>query len=66
MKAVSVVGSYVGSLAEMRELMSIASTGVLPDMPLTSKPLDHATQALEALRAGHVRGRIILKTPQEA
>ena len=66
MKAVSVIGSYVGSLAEMRELMAIAGTGVLPDMPLTSKPLANATQALEALRAGQVRGRIILKTPEEA
>ena len=61
MKAVSVIGSYVGSLGEMRELMAIAKSGVLPDMPLTSQPLDHATQALEDLRAGRVRGRIILK-----
>ena len=62
MKAVSVIGSYVGSLAEMQELMAIARTGVLPDMPLTEQPLANATAALEDLRAGRVRGRIILKT----
>jgi hypothetical protein len=39
MKAVSVEGSYVGSLQEMQELMAIARTGVLPDLPLTSQPL---------------------------
>ncbi len=62
MKAVRIIGSYVGSLAEMQELMAIAVSGVLPDLPLTSLPLEAATQALDELRAGRVRGRIILKT----
>ena len=61
MKAVSVTGSYVGSLQEMQELMAIARSGVLPDLPLTTQPLSTATQALEDLRAGRIRGRTILK-----
>jgi len=61
MKAVSVEGSYVGSLQEMQELMAIARTGVLPDLPLRTLPLDQATRALEDLRAGRIRGRAILK-----
>jgi len=61
MKAVSVEGSYVGSLQEMQELMAIARTGVLPDLPLSTLPLDQATRALEDLRAGRIRGRAILK-----
>ena len=61
MKAVSVVGSYVGSLLEMQELMAIARSGVLPDMPLRQQPMESATQALDDLRAGRVRGRIVLK-----
>lgn len=61
MKAVSVVGSYVGSLLEMQELMAIARSGVLPDMPLRQQPMESATQALNDLRAGRVRGRIVLK-----
>jgi D-arabinose 1-dehydrogenase-like Zn-dependent alcohol dehydrogenase len=66
MKAVSVIGSYVGSLIEMQELMAMARDGVLPDMPLTEQPLANATAALEDLRAGRVRGRIVLKTASEA
>ena len=66
MKAVSVIGSYVGSLTEMQELMDLAGTGVLPDMPLTQQPLAQATQALADLRAGKVRGRVILKTEAAA
>ena len=66
MKAVSVIGSYVGSLAEMQELMAIARSGALPDMPLTRQPLANATAALDDLRAGRVRGRIILKAGAQA
>ena len=62
MKAVSVIGSYVGSLSEMQELMQLAGSGTLPDMPITQQPLAQATQALDDLRAGRVRGRVILKT----
>lgn len=61
MKAVTVVGSYVGNLQEMRELMAIARSGVLPAMPVTLRPLDQATEAVEELRAGRVRGRTILR-----
>jgi D-arabinose 1-dehydrogenase-like Zn-dependent alcohol dehydrogenase len=60
MKAVSVIGSYVGSLKEMQELMAIARHGKLPGLPLVTHPLAHATQALDDLRAGRVRGRAIL------
>ena len=61
MKAVSVTGSYVGSLQEMQELMAIARSGVLPDLPLATQALGTATEALEDLRAGRIRGRTILK-----
>jgi len=66
MKAVSVIGSYVGSLSEMQELMALAGSGVLPDMPVTQQPLAQATQALDDLRGGRVRGRVILKAGADA
>ncbi len=61
MKGVTIVGSYVGNLAEMEELMVIARSGVLPPMPLTTQPLANATQALDDLRAGRIKGRTILQ-----
>jgi D-arabinose 1-dehydrogenase-like Zn-dependent alcohol dehydrogenase len=60
MKAHTVVGSYVGSLAELHSLMAIARDGRLPPLPVTTRPLAQATQALEDLRQGKVRGRTIL------
>ena len=64
MKAVSIIGSYVGSLSEMHELLAIARSGVLPDMPVSVRPMSGATQALDDLRAGRVRGRVILENPE--
>lgn len=61
MKAVSVIGSYVGSLSEMQALMTIGRSGKLPDLPLTVQGLDSATQALDDLRAGRIRGRTVLQ-----
>ena len=61
MKGVTVVGSYVGSQPDMQELMTIARSGTLPGLPLIAQPLAGATQALEDLKAGKIRGRTILK-----
>ena len=60
MKAVSIIGSYVGSLAEMHELMRIARSGTLPALPLTTRPLAAAGEALADLKEGRIRGRAVL------
>jgi D-arabinose 1-dehydrogenase-like Zn-dependent alcohol dehydrogenase len=61
MKAVSIVGSYVGSLAEMRALLALVRSEPLPPLPLDERPLAAADAALADLRAGRVRGRAILR-----
>lgn len=60
MKVVTVAGSYVGSLQEMGELMEIARSQALPPMPITKRPLDGVSAALQDLRDGKVRGRIVV------
>ena len=61
MRAVSIVGSYVGSLQELAELLDIARAGKLPPMPVSIRPLADASESLDALRAGRVHGRTILQ-----
>ncbi|MCC6247450.1 MAG: alcohol dehydrogenase catalytic domain-containing protein [Rubrivivax sp.] len=61
MKALSIAGSYVGSLAELRELLAFARQGRLPAMPVAARPLAEASQALDDLRAGRIKGRAILQ-----
>jgi alcohol dehydrogenase/propanol-preferring alcohol dehydrogenase len=60
LKAISITGSYVGSLHEMHELMALTRSGALPPLPLSTQPLANATQVLADLKAGHVRGRTVL------
>ncbi len=61
MRAITVQGSYVGSLQEMKELLALVASGKVPPVPLTERPLDQANAALEDLKAGRVIGRAILK-----
>ena len=61
LRAVSIIGSYVGSLAEMGEVMALARQGGLPAMPVTARPLSEVNEALAALRSGAVRGRAVLR-----
>ena len=60
MKAVSLIGSYVGSLEEMREVMQIARSGALPELPVATRPLGQLNEALDDLKKGRVRGRVVM------
>ena len=60
LRSLTVQGSYVGSLAEMRELMQLAGTGRAPTIPIEPRPFGAAQAALDDLRAGRAVGRIVL------
>lgn len=60
LRAHTLRGSYVGTLAEMRELVSLAREGRLAPIPLDIRPLEAANAAHEDLQAGRVVGRIVL------
>ncbi|MBZ5608227.1 MAG: alcohol dehydrogenase [Acidobacteriia bacterium] len=60
LKAVTIQGSYVGNLAELRELMELVRRQRVTPIPITRAPLDHADQMLGSLREGKVVGRVVL------
>ena len=60
LRNLTVQGSYVGSLAEMGELMRLAGAGRAPSIPVAPRPLADAQAALDDLRAGRAVGRIVL------
>ncbi len=62
LRDLTVQGSYVGSLAEMRELMALAEAGRAPAIPIEPRPLADAQAALDDLRAGRAVGRIVLSS----
>ena len=61
LKHLTIRGSYVGSLAEMRELMDLARGGAVAPLPIEERPLAEAQSALDDLRAGAVLGRVVLR-----
>lgn len=60
LRAIGLIGSYVGTLAEARELLDLVRTGRVTPIPLVHRPLVEAEQALRDLRAGRVTGRQVL------
>ena len=59
-RAVGIIGSYVGSLPELKEVVALAKKSKLKPLPVTTRPGHEANTALEDLKAGRVVGRVVL------
>lgn len=61
LKGLTIQASYVGSLDEMREMMTLAATGNLPAMPVNVEPLANVNDVLARLKQGKIVGRTVVK-----
>jgi D-arabinose 1-dehydrogenase-like Zn-dependent alcohol dehydrogenase len=61
LRAITISGSYVGTLADMAELIALLRRLELPDLPVHALALDSANAALASLQKGEVLGRIVLE-----
>jgi D-arabinose 1-dehydrogenase-like Zn-dependent alcohol dehydrogenase len=59
-RAIGIVGSYVGNLQELKEVVALAKRGKIRPAPVELRPADEAARALDDLKAGRVLGRIVL------
>ena len=60
LRALSIIGSFVGSLPEAQEMMEIVRAGKVDPIPYATRPLAQAGQTLSDLRAGKITGRVVL------
>jgi len=60
MRAISIQGSYTGSLTETAELIELVKRTGLPPVPVATRPLDDVNAVLSDLRAGKIIGRVVL------
>jgi D-arabinose 1-dehydrogenase-like Zn-dependent alcohol dehydrogenase len=60
MRAITMQGSYVGSLPEMKELIELVRRSGLPPVPVATRRLDDVNAVLGDLRAGKIIGRVVL------
>jgi D-arabinose 1-dehydrogenase-like Zn-dependent alcohol dehydrogenase len=59
-RAITIGGSYVGSLAEAEAMMELVRAGKVDPIPVKEVPLSSANQVLEDLKGGKVIGRVVL------
>jgi alcohol dehydrogenase/propanol-preferring alcohol dehydrogenase len=60
LRAISIQGVATGTLDEFRELLALAREGKVKPMPMETRRPETAQQSLDDLRAGRIRGRVVL------
>jgi propanol-preferring alcohol dehydrogenase len=61
LREASIIGNFTGSLKDLIELVEIAKQGIVSPVVSEEYPLEDANLAIEKLRKGDVKGRIILR-----
>ena len=59
-KALTIQGSYVGNVKELRALIDIAKKGLIPSIPVENTPQRNADAVLHRLKEGKITGRVVL------
>jgi len=59
-RAISIQGSYVGNVQELKEVVALAKKKKIKPSPIETRPAEQANAALEDLKNGRVLGRIVL------
>ena len=59
-RAISIAGSYVGNLQELKEVIALAKRRKLKPAPIETRPAARVNDSLQDLKAGRVLGRIVL------
>ena len=61
LRELAICGSYVGTLAEARELVALVRRGLTGPIPYDERPLAAVNAALADLREGRIVGRMVLR-----
>jgi hypothetical protein len=60
-KMMTIEGSYVGTLEDLRELLELVQAGKVPPIPIETRPVEQASAALSDSKSGvKVQGRVVL------
>ena len=65
-RAIGIVGSYVGNLQELREVVALAKDGRLKPTPVELRPVGEVNRTLDELKAGKILGRVVLDVNETA
>jgi D-arabinose 1-dehydrogenase-like Zn-dependent alcohol dehydrogenase len=60
LRDLTIRGSYVGKLGEMRELIELVRGGKVTPVPVAARPLDRINETLQDLQNGRIVGRVVV------
>ena len=58
-RAITIQGSYVGTVAELKEVVALARAGKVKPIPIERRSLAEVSKTLDQLKAGTVIGRVV-------
>jgi D-arabinose 1-dehydrogenase-like Zn-dependent alcohol dehydrogenase len=61
LRAVTVRGSHLGSVAELKAVIALARAGKIKPIPIETRPLSEVSRTLDELKDGAVVGRVVAK-----
>jgi D-arabinose 1-dehydrogenase-like Zn-dependent alcohol dehydrogenase len=59
LRAITVQGSHLGSVEELRAVVKLAHEGKIKPIPIQKRPLADVSRTLDELKAGQIIGRIV-------
>ena len=62
LRAITVEGSYAGTLDQARRMLEFVANGSVAEIPIELRDLGQANASLDDLRGGRVIGRVVLTT----
>jgi len=59
LRAITVQGSHLGSVEELRAVVALARAGKITPIPIEKRPLSEVSRILDELKAGEIIGRVV-------
>jgi D-arabinose 1-dehydrogenase-like Zn-dependent alcohol dehydrogenase len=61
-RALTIQGSHLGTVAELKSVVALARQGKLRPIPIQKRPLSEVSRTLDELKAGAILGRVVVET----
>ncbi len=61
-RALTIQGSHLGTIAELKAVVALARQGKLRPIPIQKRPLSEVSRTLDELKAGGILGRVVVET----
>jgi D-arabinose 1-dehydrogenase-like Zn-dependent alcohol dehydrogenase len=62
LRALTIQGSHLGSVNELKQVVALARAGKLQPIPIEKRPLSAVNRTLDELKAGGIVGRVVVET----